>query len=118
MTKTYKQVWKELVNVTNTILNQIIKCISNQLVERIVQRIYDVKGFMVFADEIADVAGIEKLSLCTHYIFTDLKIHEDFLQFVPVFDVSIKVLAESVIENVVKFEKFISLEIIKYCYKL
>lgn len=63
------------------ILNQIVSCISNQLLERTVQRINDVRGFTVGL--LADVAGIEQLSLCARYISADLNILEDFLQFVP-----------------------------------
>lgn len=89
--------------ISAPIQNQIVSCINNQLLERIVQRINDAKGFTVLADETADVAGIEQLSLCARYISADLKIREDFLQFVPVFDVTGKGLAESIIENLVKF---------------
>jgi len=41
------------------------------------------------ADETTDVAGIEQFSMCVKYFDKDTnKIKEDFIQFVPVTDMS------------------------------
>lgn len=51
------------------------------------------------ADEATDVAGIEQFSLCVRYFDKDtIKIREDFLQFVPVTDMSRKGLAQASLE--------------------
>ncbi|XP_050548290.1 zinc finger MYM-type protein 1-like, partial [Daktulosphaira vitifoliae] len=49
-------------------------------------------------DETADISGIEQFALCARYYDSKTKnIHEDFLKFVPVYDVSGKSLANYII---------------------
>ncbi|XP_025191890.1 52 kDa repressor of the inhibitor of the protein kinase-like [Melanaphis sacchari] len=48
----------------------------------------------------ADISGIEQFSLCARYFdSTDKIIHEDFLKFVPVHDVSGRALADTIINE-------------------
>lgn len=56
------------------------------------------------ADETADVSGIEQVSLCVRYVeLNTLKLHEDFLQFVPAVDMTGKGLAKLIIDNLQHF---------------
>ena len=63
----------------------------------------EAKGFSVLADETADIAGLEQLSLCARYVSHDLQIHEDFLQFVEVHDVTGNGLANSILTGLTSF---------------
>ena len=70
---------------------------------KVVQRVNDAKGFTILADETADIAGIEQLSLCARYVSKNLELREDFLQFIPVYDVTGKGLAKSIVDSLLKF---------------
>ena len=70
---------------------------------RVVECVIEAKAFSILADETADIAGLEQLSLCARYVSHDLQIHEDFLQFVEVHDVTGNGLANSIIAGLTLF---------------
>lgn len=81
------------------IQNEIIEACNNIILNTLVKKVNNAKCFTVLADETTDISGIEQLSLCVRYIDeSSEKIREDFLQFVPVFDVSGKGLANTILE--------------------
>ena len=61
------------------------------------------KGFSVLADETADIAGLEQLSLCARYVSDGLHVCEDFLQFVEVHDVTGNGIAKSILAALSSF---------------
>lgn len=84
--------WK----IQNQIVDACFKIISNKITDKI----NNCKYFSILADETADVAGIEQFALCARYYdSTDNKIHEDFLKFIPVKDVSGRNLADTIINE-------------------
>ncbi|KAG8330379.1 hypothetical protein J6590_065414 [Homalodisca vitripennis] len=51
--------------------------------------VVEIKDHTVLADETTDISQIEQFSLCVRYVDEELfKIREDFLAFVPVYDVT------------------------------
>lgn len=80
--------------------NEIINACNNIILKALVDKINSAQCFTVLADETTDVQGTEQLSLCVRYL--DLQtndIREDFLQFVPVTDVSGKGLASTILSS-------------------
>jgi hypothetical protein len=58
------------------------------------------KYFSIIADETADISRIEQLSLCARYYDSnDGKMHEDFLKFVPIYEINGSNLSYTIIEN-------------------
>lgn len=52
----------------------------------------------ILADETTDVSRTEQMSVCVRYIHADY-LREDFLDFVPVYDVTGNGLAEKIVET-------------------
>ncbi|KAL4143541.1 hypothetical protein QTP88_005860 [Uroleucon formosanum] len=89
---------------SSTSQNEIIDSCNKVLLNKIVSRVNEAKCFSVLADETADVSGIEQVSLCVRYVeLNTLKLHEDFLQFVPAVDMTGKGLAKLIIDNLQHF---------------
>jgi len=80
--------------------NAIIAACNELVVAELVKRINAAAGFAVLADETTDIAGVEQFSLCVRYLeMSSSSIREDFLQFIPVTDVSGKSLAKVIIDS-------------------
>ena len=76
------------------IQNEVVASCNNLIVGDLVSKINSAQCFSVLADETADIAGVEQLSLCARYVDAAVGcVREDFLQFVPIFDVTGKGLA-------------------------
>lgn len=74
------------------------------MLDKIVARVNASKCFSILADETADVSGVEQVSLCVRYVeINHLELCEEFLQFVPTFDVTGKGLAKLIIDNLQKY---------------
>jgi hypothetical protein len=55
-------------------------------------------------DETADIAGIKQVSICARYVNRETcTLHEDFLQFVPIADLTGKGLATLILDNLKHF---------------
>lgn len=78
--------------------NAIIEACNKVLLDKIVSRVNASKCFSILAGEIADVSGVEQESLCIRYV--NLKLREEFLQFVPTSDVTGKGLAKLILDNI------------------
>lgn len=63
--------------------NEMIACCGAEIQDKIVQRIYKAKYFLVLADESLDISGTEQLSICIRYVSDEFEIKEDFLGFCP-----------------------------------
>jgi len=73
------------------------------IVGDLVSKINSARCFSVLADETADIAGVEQLSLCARYMDVAVGcVREDFLQFVPIFDVTGKGLATVISDGLTK----------------
>jgi hypothetical protein len=88
------------------IQNEIIATCNSLILSKLVTRVNAARCFTVLADETTDVSGTEQFSLCVRYVDdTDstCKIREDFLQFVPIFDVTGKGLAKVILDSLRSF---------------
>ena len=88
-----------------TIQNEVIESCGNVILSKLVERVNRAKCFAVLLDETADISGIEQASLCVRYVDFESPVptlREDFLQFIPVTDLSGRGLAASMMENLYK----------------
>lgn len=68
------------------------------------QKVNEAKWFSVIADETADISNVEQLSLCVKYIDqANNNIREDFLQFVPIYDMTGKGIANTILSKLKVF---------------
>ena len=89
--------------ISPQIQNEIIASCNNLIVGDLVSKINSAQCFSVLADETADIAGVEQLSLCARYMDVAVGcVREDFLQFVPIFDVTGKGLATVISDGLTK----------------
>lgn len=96
---------KNATYLSPRIQNEIISACNIIVVRSIVAKINSAKSFSILADETSDIAGIEQFSLCFRYVDVDTyNIREDFLQFVPVTDVTGKGLANVVMQTMRNLE--------------
>lgn len=80
--------------------NEIISACNNIILKKLVSKVNAAKCFAVLADETSDIAGIEQLSLCARYVDMEkIEIREEFLQFVPVTDLSGRGLAKTILNT-------------------
>ena len=67
----------------NTIQNQIIPILADQVLQFIISRVKAAKWFSVIADEVTDVLNKEQLSIALRYVDSDtLVVREDLVGFV------------------------------------
>lgn len=82
--------------IQNELINTFGHLIQCQIVENVRKSIF----YSVLADETTDISQIEQFSLCVRYVEDQsYKIREDFLTFVPVYDVTGAALANTVLET-------------------
>ncbi|GBO42185.1 repressor of the inhibitor of the protein kinase, partial [Araneus ventricosus] len=82
--------------IQNELINTFGHLIQSQIVTNVRKSIF----YSVLADETTDISQIEQFSLCVRYVEDQkYKIREDFLTFVPVYDVTGAGLANTVLET-------------------
>ncbi|KAM7284788.1 hypothetical protein ISCGN_001882 [Ixodes scapularis] len=69
------------------IQNEILVASSTLVQQTIVSQVNSAKCFSLLADETTDISGTEQMSVCVRYLLDD-KLHEDFLAFVEVTNLS------------------------------
>lgn len=57
---------------------------GNELLRQLLVKIRDATWFAILADETADIANLEQLSLSIRWVTKDYEIHEDFIGLVHV----------------------------------
>lgn len=84
--------------------NAIIDSCNTVMLHKIVTKINQAKCFSVLADETADIAGIEQVSICAKYVdVDDFTVREDFLQFVSTNDMTGKGSATLILDSLKSF---------------
>ncbi|XP_025208701.1 52 kDa repressor of the inhibitor of the protein kinase-like [Melanaphis sacchari] len=89
------------VYISPMIQNEIIQICGSLIQKEIVLKINQAKFFTILADETCDISRIEQMSLCVRYIDNGC-IKEDFLAFIPIYDVSGKGMACTIIREIGK----------------
>jgi len=81
-----------------SIQNEFVDICSKIIKKKIVDNINNSKYFAVLADETTDISNVEQMSLCLRYIdLINNVIREDFLEFIPVYDMTGRGLALTII---------------------
>lgn len=86
-------------NIQNEIIDSAGEIIRKKICEKIERSRY----FSILADETADISGTEQFSLCARYLVKKNEgffVQEDFLKFVPVYDMRGASLAEVLKTNI------------------
>ncbi|GBN03105.1 hypothetical protein AVEN_270885-1, partial [Araneus ventricosus] len=82
--------------IQKELINTFGHLIQSQIVRNVRKSIF----YSVLADETTDIIQIEQFSLCVRYVEDQqYKIREDFLTFVPVYEVTSAGLANTVLET-------------------
>lgn len=69
--------------------NTIIAICGKIIQNKIVAKVRKAKFFSILADETTDIASVEQFSLCIRFFNSDdLKVEENFLEFIPVTDLT------------------------------
>lgn len=85
------------------IRNEITSACNNIILHKLVQKVNEAKCFSVIADETADISNVEQLSLCVKYIDQANYNIRDFLQFVPIYDMTGKGIANTILSKLKVF---------------
>ena len=84
-----------------SIQNDIIAACGEVIKNTVVSKIKAAKCYSILADETTDISSTEQLTLCCRYFDDDAKkVCEDFLEFVPVYDVTGVGLAKVILNKV------------------
>ena len=75
---------KNQTYISKTTQNDIIDCIKSYIQEKILNEIREAKFFAISADEAADAANVEQLTVVIRYVDTNDNIRESFIQFFDV----------------------------------
>ena len=68
--------------ISNTIQNQIINVLADQVRQNIIQKVQAAKWYTVIADEVTDVSNKEQLSIMFRYVDSmSLVVREDLVCF-------------------------------------
>lgn len=82
------------------IQNELISVFGHLIQSQIVTNVRKSIFYSVLADETTDISQVEQFSLCVRYVDdSSYKIREDFLTFVPVYDVTGTALAKTVLDT-------------------
>lgn len=85
--------------ITPQVQNEIISACEDIILKEIVREVNSSRCFTVLADETTDISVTEQLSLCVRYVDLSNNIKENFLKFIPVYSLTGKNLAESIISG-------------------
>ena len=96
---------------SKTIQNQLIEVIEDQVRSRIIVSVQASRYFSILCDEVADVSGMEQLSLVLHFVDQSNSIREEFVDFVQVERITGEVLASSILNKIESY----GLDIIRNC---
>lgn len=84
-----------------TIQNELIDSYAQLIQIKIIKNIKQSGHFSILADETTDISQVEQFSLCFRYIDEDaIKIKEDFVTFIPVYDLTGTGLSKTVIDSI------------------
>ena len=73
---------RNAIYTSNTIQNQIVDVLSDQVKKQIIQKVKAAKWYTVIADEVSDVSNKEQLSIVLRYVDCDtLVVREDLVCF-------------------------------------
>jgi len=85
------------------IQNETINLFGDLIQFKILERVSKTSFYTILADETTDISQIEQFSLCIRYVDEQVfSIREDFLTFVPVYDLSGEGLANTIKETLKK----------------
>jgi hypothetical protein len=78
------------------IINELIKLMGNELLRQLLVKIRNATWFAILADETADIANLEQLSLSIRWVTKDYEIHEDFIGLVHVPTITSKAITSAI----------------------
>ena len=79
--------------ISKTTQNELITAAGMEIRDAVLKRVSSAKYFTILADETTDISKTEQMSICIRYVYAD-HVYEDFLDFVPVIDMTGAGLAE------------------------
>ena len=85
--------------ISKTSQNALIKCIGDNIRERIVSKVNAAGSFTLIADGTTDASRKEQVSLCVRF-YSNGKIHEEFLGFVDLEDQSAEGTADTILSAI------------------
>jgi len=89
--------------ISPVIQNEIIHLFGDLIQLKILERVSKTNFYTILADETTDISQIEQFSLCIRYLDEEVfSIWEDFLTFVPVYDLSGEGLANTIKDTLKK----------------
>lgn len=85
--------------ISPVIQNEVLTICGEIIQKNLVADVNKSKYFSVIADETLDVSGTEQISLCLRYVNSSYMLREDFVGFVPIYDLSGKNIAATIIKE-------------------
>ncbi|KAF0732371.1 zinc finger MYM-type protein 1-like, partial [Aphis craccivora] len=85
--------------ISPSIQNEIIDICGQLIRKNIVTKINKADCFSILCDETLDVSGTEQLSMCVRYVDQNNQLREDFLCFLPVYDLTGENLTRIILEE-------------------
>lgn len=90
--------------VSPVVQNELINLIGDQIQTSILDRVKKSVFFTILADETTDISRVEQFSFCVRYIDNEsMDLREDFLTFVPVYDVTGAGIANTIQSQIKRF---------------
>ncbi|XP_022177819.1 zinc finger MYM-type protein 1-like [Myzus persicae] len=90
---------KNSTYLSPSIQNEIIDICGQLIRKNIVTKINEAGCFSILCDETLDVSGTEQLSMCVRYVDQNNQLREDFLCFLPVYDLTGENLTRIILEE-------------------
>ncbi|KAL4148894.1 hypothetical protein QTP88_003037 [Uroleucon formosanum] len=90
---------KNSTYLSPSIQNEIIDICGQLIRKNIVTKINKAGCFSILCDETLDVSGTEQLSMCVRYVDQNNQLREDFLCFLPVYDLTGENLTRIILEE-------------------
>jgi hypothetical protein len=81
------------------IQNEIITSMNKIILTKLVEKVKDAQWFSILVDETTDVGTIAQMTFCVRFVENE-KVHEEFLQFIPVTDMTGKGLADIICKTI------------------
>lgn len=90
---------KNATYISPIIQNEVLGICGEIIRRNITSDVNEAKCFSIIADETLDISGTEQLSICVRYVNSRYLLREDFVGFVPIYDLTGKNIAKTVIEE-------------------
>lgn len=85
------------------IQNEILKIMGHQILRAVIENVQKARYFTIMVDECVDSSNKEQLVICFRYVDDELEVHEDFVGFYHIPNVTADIIVAAIKDTLLRF---------------